>query len=567
MRLLRSLLVLVLAFIACVTVQLGNGESASALSPRVPPVRLTSSALAAFGLDGAGVAAAGSAGVVTVGAASMLTVGGVVADGFAIGYGIGTLGMHAWSWAFGPEHVPDADVAVTPPGTEVFGGFVTVTATPRTLNGKTLTVVGDGGEPVVHRNGAGQLGSVDVHRWVSSTGGATLLRVVMTCPNGATPVGFSWSNTPGYALVVEGAQSCGPGDAGWAVPVKVEVLATLQSAPAAERGPAVLTVVLAQVVPGPVGSPLRTVHTVADCKPIDGVGAITHTEAVSGSFRETDPVMPDAPPAACPVGSSLVGVHTRVVSPGLADVGLADWTAPAALTGLPGLYPDCVGVVCELALRRLPGSVSCAANGTLCQGWFTDPAKATDYECMFGRYPVALVECTTLAPAFEPSPSLGDPVTGAPTLVPPVVVDPADDCPPKFGLSMLTPWWAYKAVGCALSAAFVPSAETMVRVKGVPGQLGTIPPMVWVGDASSWVHEWSMPSGVPACPDWGVETPGGARVQVLCGSSYGDKLMSLRPLFTFFMLSLAFAPLLRSLWYSVFPILSPVPISAPDGGR
>lgn len=252
--------------------------------------------------------------------------------------------------------------------------------------------------------------------------------------------------------------------------------------------------------PAPVGDdPVRHLLTSSYCSDE------TVRTARSGDFHESDAKWPTMPVTAeCPAGSHLQRMTVVEQSAGLADKTLVDYKVPQAMQDFYGAYPQCQGdALCTLTLRKnVSGSwQDCFDHlgAGLCDGWFADPNKATDYQCAYGpsgnRQPVALSECNSLSPTFDLDkqgrrPPYGDPRDGSsqddkapstpsdpnpgcqtdPTATgcsadDPVTKDPTSGAPGDFpdsdncwtsGWSFNPFSWVLVPVKCALTWAFVP---------------------------------------------------------------------------------------------------------------
>lgn len=252
----------------------------------------------------------------------------------------------------------------------------------------------------------------------------------------------------------------------------------------------------------PVGSASRPANSVADptrqwqttntCTATSGGGTVTEV-ATSGTFTETDPSLPPFPePSACPSGTTLT--QTKVVE--LTPDGQASpktvWQVqiPATITNWQQNYPGCQNGVCRLGLYKNVGGTwtNCfAAQPTdLCNGWFQDANKSTDYECTYGPANtssdtvVSINECTVYAPSFDPvhqaqGTVLGDPATGGtgngqPNNQPgsagsPLPGSAGSSCFPSGWAAFNPVEWVLKPVECALSWAFVPDTSTLAGLE------------------------------------------------------------------------------------------------------
>jgi hypothetical protein len=327
--------------------------------------------------------------------------------------------------------------------------------------------------------------------------------------------------------------------------------------------------------PSSVSDPDRKFRTTFKCD--DGSGLTTHVVS-SATYRESVTPWPAWPDAVC-TGSGLLDymkVETVPVIPGqVPERLLSEWQRTQATKDWQTVHPTCGDGHCKLVLwRKDQGTarLSCFAQPELCTEWYESPTKAAEFECTYGGTVVALSECNAYRRVFDPArsvtstgkPNTADPVTGTPieASTPAGEPDPAQDssCPPSFGLtSALNPFWYYKMTVCALDYVFVPQSDIAAQVSGVAGNFTSRAPVSWLDEGSAFGRQM-VPVGAGACPDWVVHV-GSFSQNVVCGSSYTNAIRDLRPVFTAMMLLTAFAPLMRSLWYAVLPVVRPVPTS------
>lgn len=167
-------------------------------------------------------------------------------------------------------------------------------------------------------------------------------------------------------------------------------------------------------------------------------------------------------------------------------------------------FGDCADQLCllDLVTKKTPGSVvSCFDLQQGCEGWWEDPAKASNYECVYGSQVVDLDECAVYAGLFTP----GRVEVGAPYSDPMTGTWSGSTSAPKpdqqaMGQSLQDPaatWrsctgmavtgfdpvgFVMRPVQCALEWAFVPrpakvdllSKQTELDFKkSLPGKLAT----------------------------------------------------------------------------------------------
>ena len=242
----------------------------------------------------------------------------------------------------------------------------------------------------------------------------------------------------------------------------------------------------------------------------------TSKQAQSATFHETDAKFPSFPTAAaCASNTTLTEVKTVELG-GASPKTVYDQKVPQAIQDFHNNYPECASptTVCTLDLAKIAGAAvasgvpalgDCFETAGLCDGWFQDPNKSTDYQCSYGpassRHNVALSECNTLSPTFDAAhqangtttgdprdgsvPKASDPVEGTtsgdqPDPSDPTSTDPdpgSDDqgdgspgalpspenCWPT-GWGVFNPLaWIYQPVKCVLTWAFVPNTQQVVQ--------------------------------------------------------------------------------------------------------
>lgn len=226
----------------------------------------------------------------------------------------------------------------------------------------------------------------------------------------------------------------------------------------------------------------------------------------------------------------------------------------------------------------------CDDQTPICKNW---TKIATDnpprVKCKYGTQTVDIKNCYQLAYAFDPGhqvttdpstttppstgtdPGVASPGQGTTTDAPPAPTEAADQgsqskCFPH-GWSAFNPFeWVYKPMICVLKDAFIPSQSWSTWAGGLTGAFAGKAPFVWISQLSS------LPSSIASggCPTSWVFHFQGRSYPILCGTTAGDQLHSYRPLITVLALGAAVYPLLRSLVYSVIPIVRPEPSSGGD---
>ncbi len=250
--------------------------------------------------------------------------------------------------------------------------------------------------------------------------------------------------------------------------------------------------------------PDRTLH----CS-VTGTDGITYT-ADSASFKETDGKL--AAPV-CPVLPDGVYPATQQISEnggGASNVLSNQTTTPESLSQL-GTYPECNTGACSVDLiDHLHGDKSCFDEQATCDGWFSDPTRADDYQCRFGIHDVALSECYYYSGVFNAGRQqigapYSDPTTGtwsggqnAPSeggqAYDQTIQDPdtsVRDCMGTASTTFDPIAWVMRPVQCALEWAFVPRASVVAleganvttawtgtifgQIGGIVGQFASLP--------------------------------------------------------------------------------------------
>lgn len=268
--------------------------------------------------------------------------------------------------------------------------------------------------------------------------------------------------------------------------------------------------------PEPVtGNPERKWEVRYSCT--TGVGGVTQ----SAAFRESDAQWPQVPAATCSAGEvdSLELWQVTPAAPDM-DVLVDSWAASAPVTDWRTAFPECQTTACTLELLRVDQgtALSCFAQPEACVDWWTtsEPTRSERFECRYAGTVVPLGECKVYSPTFNvatntpvqtstgtvPASAVGpraDPATGDP--VPSDGTAPApgtgtggqpDGCPPPFNLqSVVTGYWVYKGVQCALAWAFVPT-KTGAAVDELTATAQAATPWPQVASVVGW---FDPPSG------------------------------------------------------------------------
>lgn len=231
-----------------------------------------------------------------------------------------------------------------------------------------------------------------------------------------------------------------------------------------------------------------------DCKGPGGVQTVTASQPYTVTAGQTI----TTPEVVCPPGTLAVGAGLTVDQGGTTTeiIPRDDNDVLPKISELVELLPHCFGpdaVPCPMVLQRLDGGTwqDCGPNGSWCPTWAATPEPQLQqlFRCQVGGVVVDIRYCSAFraptigvlpnvgpdgellhpsAPApnsgslFSPTPPGGGPSTGAPPGWLELIDLDRDDgaqCWPT-GWGMLNPVsWVLMPVGCALEAAFVPSAS------------------------------------------------------------------------------------------------------------
>jgi hypothetical protein len=335
-----------------------------------------------------------------------------------------------------------------------------------------------------------------------------------------------------------------------------------------------------------------TYTTTVDC--INAGGTVTQ---LSAEWTGDSPGMKMPSCEAAGLGHGTGAVKVDALAPGKTEKETVwDVKAPAPDPNYPLCSPARAGSGCKLAVK-IDGK-ECVMGLFECENWQeinnADPGKdgtSPRVSCQYGPYSVPLNTCNPLERAYEPDgapvsePNIdGNPATrsdanldGSPqpkpdpfkqqTVSPPVPGGAGAPAPSPTGSTaakqaecwptgwgMLNPLeWVYKPIVCA----FTPSGDVQAKMQQIGPKFENKAPFVWVAGAGAVVAGSANVSG--SCPDWTINVAGLSE-NVVCESSFTQAILSSRGALFGLMVIGMFWPLIRSIWYSVIPILRPAPI-------
>jgi hypothetical protein len=258
-------------------------------------------------------------------------------------------------------------------------------------------------------------------------------------------------------------------------------------------------------------------------------------------------------------------------------------TAPAVDPNYAQCDQGRPGSGCKMAIT-IDGK-PCVVGQWECENWtelWKDSNTKTRVGCTYGPYTLSPDACSIMEPAYRPGGAPmteqnidGNPSTrnntdlggqtftpkqtagapGASGMVSPSADEKTKNCFPE-GWAVFNPVeWVLKPMRCA----FEPTEDPKQKIEAKVNTASTKAPFVWMGGAGTVVAAGvAMPTS--SCPDWTVEIPGFSQ-NVVCESSFTQAIVSSRGLLFGAMVIAMFWPFIRSLWYSVIPVLRPAPTS------
>lgn len=463
----------------------------------------------------AGEGAIGEAGVAAgAGAGTGLAGLGVAGAGLALGYGIGTFGVNVACSTFGKCLTPVAGYSINSDATTGFSWpFSSLTTAINDSDHPGTTMQWAVADPQISTDRT----SMSITATPSGTigqYGSTSLSGMVGCafPDGSGASGFTlgWQVRGSAPTTVMGTfqGTCPTGILRHISflspqPANVEVDIPAAAAPS---------------------DPERFFRSDGSC--VVAGGTASTVSADSGIFHESDSAWPTFPKVVCPAGGQLQHIIVHEYG-GATTRTVFEWTAPAGWDAIPGNYPNCVGSRCLLRLHHVDANgnrIDCFANPDVCANWGTAADPTTNYVCTFGVYDVPVAECNVYKPTFkhvvevnaqaanpsapEPSAPPYGPPSGEPAPGPAPTPAPDTGCPPSFGLDLLTPWWLFKGMTCALEYAFVPSTSALDGVKAEATDITTRVPFSYVADVVGWVGGLAPAGGAAAhCLDLSIGFP------------------------------------------------------------
>lgn len=487
------------------------GPMADSAEALVPPTAVLpnapASVLSAAGGDGAAAAElAGAGGVPATATAVMTSPAGVVVGGFALGFSVTTLGVKAFYKVTGRDL--GAQVCSGEPGQGVISvlygidcsQYLTNVIPPASQNADTTATI----------DFSPSIGETSCN---GSQCGTIYAIVPFTTATGSLfCVSLSWASSNG-AMARYGPSSWYGGITAASTPVRAngascptDGAATRYTGFSSQSGSLSATAWAAQnnwstTGAGVVGIASSSEHAdpdrgfVTKVTTTDGSMYSCDAGGIGSSFKETSATVvpvcaPEVPSTKVP---AEVTTTEQTLDGSAPDKQLTDQTTTKAYEDFATAQPDCAAGGCQYQIARKTSSgwLPCVVGQADCEGWFTDPQKSDDFECVDGpddqplEYVNALSECNELSNYYDPQSqaegkAYSDPATGAATGTSTSpdedsaqMNESADDgnadesksnCFPN-GWGALNPLsWVLQPIQCAAKWAFIPKKSDIDAV-------------------------------------------------------------------------------------------------------
>lgn len=487
------------------------GPMADSAQALVPPTAVLpnapASVLSAAGGDAAAAAElAGAGGVPATATAVMTSPAGVVVGGFALGFSVTTLGVKAFYKVTGQDL--GAEVCSGEPGQGVISvlygidcsQYLTNVIPPASQNADTTATI----------DFSPSIGETSCN---GSQCGTIYAIVPFTTATGSLfCVSLSWASSNG-AMARYGPSSWYGGITAASTPVRAngascptDGTATRYTGFSSQSGSLSATAWAAQnnwstTGAGVVGIASSSEHAdpdrgfVTKVTTTDGSMYSCDAGGIGSSFKETSATVvpvcaPEVPSTKVP---AEVTTTEHTLDGSAPDKQLTDQTTTKAYQDFATAQPDCGAGGCQYQIARKTSSgwLPCVVGQADCEGWFTDPQKSDDFECVDGpddqplEYVNTLSECNELSNYYDPQSqaegkAYSDPATGAATGTSTSpdedsaqMNESADDgnadesksnCFPN-GWGALNPLnWVLQPIQCAAKWAFIPKKSDIDAV-------------------------------------------------------------------------------------------------------
>jgi len=240
----------------------------------------------------------------------------------------------------------------------------------------------------------------------------------------------------------------------------------------------------------PSAIPERTVEQTISCTNRSGSTTTVTNSSATGLWTGSEVVTLAG--LMCPDGFKATGWGAKVVTEGDSDTSLG--SQPSYPTNPNDANCGYVGdALCVAVLERRVSTatdtyVSCHAGSVACTAWATDVARDVLYRCRYGPpagpfITVPLSVCMTYVDSFPADPVADPPVYSPPAPLPGPTDTGDGNCDLGWA-DVLNGTVIFKAVGCALVWAFVPSDAVLESVQTqVSTAWDASPPGVAIGAA------------------------------------------------------------------------------------
>lgn len=523
------------------------GPMADSAEALVPPTAVLpnapASVLSAAGGDGAAAAElAGAGGVPATATAVMTSPAGVVVGGFALGFSVTTLGVKAFYKVTGQDL--GAEVCSGEPGQGVISvlygidcsQYLTNVIPPASQNADTTATI----------DFSPSIGETSCN---GSQCGTIYAIVPFTTATGSLfCVSLSWASSNG-AMARYGPSSWYGGITAASTPVRAngascptDGAATRYTGFSSQSGSLSATAWAAQnnwstTGAGVVGIASSSEHAdpdrgfVTKVTTTDGSMYSCDAGGIGSSFKETSATVvpvcaPEVPSTKVP---AEVTTTEHTLDGSAPDKQLTDQTTTKAYEDFATAQPDCAAGGCQYQIARKTSSgwLPCVVGQADCEGWFTDPQKSDDFECVDGpddqplEYVNTLSECNELSNYYDPQSqaegkAYSDPATGAATGTSTSpdedsaqMNESADDgnadesksaCFPN-GWGALNPLnWVLQPIQCAFKWAFIPKKSDIDAVNkamntAITGSvIGSV-----IGIVAGWTFNGPLSNATSGC--------------------------------------------------------------------
>jgi hypothetical protein len=177
---------------------------------------------------------------------------------------------------------------------------------------------------------------------------------------------------------------------------------------------------------------------------------------LTGTFVESSGVFPSPVCEILPTGVEPRDTKYWEVTPGESDVLLDDLPATSAYGNWAATSPaTCLAGHCveDIVSIGVTPQIDCNAtpSATGCDGWFTDPTRSADWQCMYGATAEPIAECNTISQFYKPTalqtgqlyadPATGLAVSGQTSVTPGTIAPGTAPADPSTTRNCFTSGW------------------------------------------------------------------------------------------------------------------------------